>query len=292
MADPTHLDAVDLLRRAESYLSALHGSVARHDNLGANLACAGCALRGQIHDALNPKPAVPPEHVGSRVNAEDCPACCAATTPPPYPFICPGETAEPDTPVAAEAAHGRGLALHRNRLRRPPRRQPGGAAVTTPADDLRAAAALLRDLADAASTDQSGRPTARWTVRYRPGSTPGSPPQTGRSCYLDAIDEADTEGRGARPLLHGGGGGTRPRPPSVEPQHGRYIAAMHPAVGAALADWLNAGARAHDAAVKGAAGIWPDAHETAERDAWIAGQTDRPALAVARAILTPSGEGL
>ncbi|MEW2402196.1 hypothetical protein [Streptomyces sp. NPDC046862] len=44
--------AVDLLRHAESYLSALHGSVARHDNLAANLACAGCELRDQIRAAL------------------------------------------------------------------------------------------------------------------------------------------------------------------------------------------------------------------------------------------------
>jgi hypothetical protein len=30
-----------------------------------------------------------PVHVGNRVNAEDCPACCASDTPPPYPWICP-----------------------------------------------------------------------------------------------------------------------------------------------------------------------------------------------------------
>jgi hypothetical protein len=44
--------AVDLLKRTESYLSALHGSVARHDNLAANLGCAGCELRDQIRAAL------------------------------------------------------------------------------------------------------------------------------------------------------------------------------------------------------------------------------------------------
>ncbi|BBC30045.1 hypothetical protein SGFS_013390 [Streptomyces graminofaciens] len=32
-----------------------------------------------------------PEHVGGRVNAEDCPAC--EGTNPPYPFICPGPSA-------------------------------------------------------------------------------------------------------------------------------------------------------------------------------------------------------
>ncbi|MGK9463960.1 hypothetical protein ACSLFT_28600 [Streptomyces sp. G6] len=34
----------------------------------------------------------PPEHVGRRVNAEDCPACSISPTPPPYPFLCPGGT--------------------------------------------------------------------------------------------------------------------------------------------------------------------------------------------------------
>jgi len=37
-----------LLRDTERYLSALHGSVARHDNLAANLGCAGCELRDKI----------------------------------------------------------------------------------------------------------------------------------------------------------------------------------------------------------------------------------------------------
>lgn len=61
-----HETARDLLNRAESYLSALHGSVARHDQLAANLACAGCELRDQItaelgrDDAVSvPPPATP-----------------------------------------------------------------------------------------------------------------------------------------------------------------------------------------------------------------------------------------
>jgi hypothetical protein len=37
-----------LLRDAERYLSALHGSVARHDNLAANYGCAGCELRDKL----------------------------------------------------------------------------------------------------------------------------------------------------------------------------------------------------------------------------------------------------
>ncbi|MEU2316588.1 hypothetical protein ACFY7X_13615 [Streptomyces althioticus] len=41
-----------LLRDTEHYLSALHGSVARHDNLAANYGCAGCELRDRIAAAL------------------------------------------------------------------------------------------------------------------------------------------------------------------------------------------------------------------------------------------------
>ncbi|NUS82993.1 MAG: hypothetical protein HOY75_09615 [Streptomyces sp.] len=41
-----------LLKQTESYLSALHGSVARHDNLAANLGCAGCELRDSIRGVL------------------------------------------------------------------------------------------------------------------------------------------------------------------------------------------------------------------------------------------------
>lgn len=55
--DPTTLA---LLRDAESYLSALHGSVARHDHLAANLACAGCELRDRIAAALPTLTAVVP----------------------------------------------------------------------------------------------------------------------------------------------------------------------------------------------------------------------------------------
>ena len=60
--------AIDLLRRTESLLSALHGSVARHDNLAANLACAGCELRDQIRGALAAEPvaAPPTEQAGLR----------------------------------------------------------------------------------------------------------------------------------------------------------------------------------------------------------------------------------
>lgn len=43
---------VELLKRTEAHLSALHGSVAWHDNLAANLACSGCELRDAIRTAL------------------------------------------------------------------------------------------------------------------------------------------------------------------------------------------------------------------------------------------------
>ncbi|MCL6734405.1 hypothetical protein [Streptomyces neyagawaensis] len=43
---------VELLKQTEAHLSALHGSVAWHDNLAANLACSGCQLRDAIRTAL------------------------------------------------------------------------------------------------------------------------------------------------------------------------------------------------------------------------------------------------
>ncbi|WP_030574576.1 hypothetical protein [Streptomyces aureocirculatus] len=45
-------DRTGLLRRTEAYLSTLHGSVARHDNLGADYGCSGCELRDEIRTAL------------------------------------------------------------------------------------------------------------------------------------------------------------------------------------------------------------------------------------------------
>ncbi|WP_030917406.1 hypothetical protein [Streptomyces sp. NRRL B-24720] len=58
---------------------------------------------------------------------------------------------------------------------------------------------------------------------------------------------------------------------------------------AALADWLDAAAKAHNATVIGAASVWRREHEAAERDAWVAQQTDQHALAVARKILGTTG---
>ncbi|MEU2780572.1 hypothetical protein [Streptomyces sp. NPDC007110] len=66
MTSPTET-AIALLRDAENYLSALHGSVARHDNLAANLGCAGCELRGVLAAAL-------PELTAAAVPAGPAPA--------------------------------------------------------------------------------------------------------------------------------------------------------------------------------------------------------------------------
>lgn len=139
------------------------------------------------------------------------------------------------------------------------------APATSPADELRAAANRLRGLAAAATPgtwraeklppNEHNRHAAHWVkTKYTDTGSDTSTSEVVADCPWRQAD-AD------------------------------YIAAMHPAVGSALADWLEAAALAHDAAVKAAAGVWPDAHEAAERDAWIAGQTDQPALAVARKIL-------
>lgn len=76
-----------MLRVAEAYLSALHGSVARHDNLGANLGCLGCELWDRIAAAM-PRlaeqqaaaPAVPEEDEGDYAQP-DPPIRCARPEP-------------------------------------------------------------------------------------------------------------------------------------------------------------------------------------------------------------------
>lgn len=46
--------------------------------------------------ALDPDqhPTTPPTHLPDGGNAEDCDACRASDTPPPYPWICPGPNTE------------------------------------------------------------------------------------------------------------------------------------------------------------------------------------------------------
>ena len=63
--------ALDLLKLAEHYLSALHGSVARHDNLGLNLSCGGCALRDEIRGVLPTLDAVVPGPPATRTADRD-----------------------------------------------------------------------------------------------------------------------------------------------------------------------------------------------------------------------------
>lgn len=96
----------------------------------------------------------------------------------------------------------------------------------TPADELRAAAARLRALAEAASTDRYGRDTSTWISEQRS-------PTDARLLTPDR-----------RAILHGGssgpnGRGTRPH---LHPQHAAYIAAMDPTLGTAIADWLDSAA--------------------------------------------------
>ncbi|MFJ6440239.1 hypothetical protein [Streptomyces sp. NPDC091649] len=135
---------------------------------------------------------------------------------------------------------------------------------TTPADQLRAAATLLRDKATAAIHE--GRTT--WSTGHTLGS---------RSPVV--VDDPDQ--------------------PSVliETYAARlervnsYLALVDPALGLALADWLGRAAVEYDATVRGAAGVWSEPGDERERDAWVERQTNQHALAVARQLLgTGAGE--
>ena len=121
--------------------------------------------------------------------------------------------------------------------------------MTTPADQLTAAADKLRELATTASTDGRDKPTTRWHFKKRDE----------RTGYLYA---ENPDGPGVR-LLLGGSSGPHGRGshPGMRTRHGEYVAAMDPTVGIALADWLAS-------AAEDAEQIGPDPH----------------ALAVARAI--------
>jgi hypothetical protein len=59
-------ETLALLRDTEHYLSALHGSVARHDNLAANYGCAGCELRDRIAAAVSAAVAPPTNQTALR----------------------------------------------------------------------------------------------------------------------------------------------------------------------------------------------------------------------------------
>jgi hypothetical protein len=97
---------------------------------------------------------------------------------------------------------------------------------------------------------------------------------------LDALRHATTDG----PNLYLTGPRMSPTQyQKVNEVIDEYAAAMQPAVGAALADLLEREARTHDAGVIAAGQVFAD--DPAGRDAWIAGQTNSEALAVARALL-------
>lgn len=73
--------------------------------------------------------------------------------------------------------------------------------------------------------------------------------------------------------------------PSHPPTMADYICAMHPGVGAALADWLDQAARYYECGVQAAADVFRD--DPAGRDAFLTTGPGAPsphALAVARAI--------
>ncbi|MYU20784.1 hypothetical protein [Streptomyces sp. SID8352] len=103
--------------------------------------------------------------------------------------------------------------------------------MTSPADQLRAAAALLRARATAASTDPEGNPTADW---HYAALRRGRAGLHGDHLTLD-------DGRVVSwPSIVRGGDHTRPS--YMYLAHAAYAATMGPVVGLALADWLEAAA--------------------------------------------------
>ncbi|TVL89802.1 hypothetical protein [Streptomyces sp. SAJ15] len=99
-----------------------------------------------------------------------------------------------------------------------------------PADQIRAAAQLLRTLATAASTDTDGTPTAHWTTAAFADSR--EPVLCGDYLTLD-------DGRRV-PWPRLVRGGSPQRPAYMHVRHADYIAAVDPTVGLALAEWLDA----------------------------------------------------
>ncbi|MEU9606172.1 hypothetical protein [Streptomyces sp. NPDC048057] len=137
----------------------------------------------------------------------------------------------------------------------------------TPADELRAAAALLRTLATAATPG----PWRQHDTHLDLG---------GHTATVLSGHQNTTELRAWLPTMS--------HEPWDETRNvwadASYIALMDPTVGLALGEWLDHAATAHDASVTAAASVWPDPADAAERSAWVARQTELPALAVARAL--------
>lgn len=107
--------------------------------------------------------------------------------------------------------------------------------MTTPADELRQAAALLREVAAAATSGPWHRPL---NTRYKSTVT-GALPEGERGNWIDGIDPTTGEREQCTVALI---------PTWSTGRHSRqrggrdleYIATMHPGVGLALADWLDA----------------------------------------------------
>jgi len=139
--------------------------------------------------------------------------------------------------------------------------------MSTPADELRAAAATLRKLTDDATPGPWLRPL---NTRYKATVT-GPLPEGERGNWIDGIDpDTGERERCTVAMVPTWSNGRHSR------QRGgrdlEYIAAMHPGVGTALADWLD------NTATSLAASTHPEWQECVAPDA----------LAVARAINGPS----
>ncbi|MFE9003153.1 hypothetical protein ACFYOY_13570 [Streptomyces sp. NPDC007875] len=105
----------------------------------------------------------------------------------------------------------------------------------SPAALLRAAAEKLHALATAASTDTDGTPTANWhTEPCWPDD-----PTLGHHLYGDHLTRDDGSTI-SWPLLNRGG--SPHRRSYMHGQHAEYAAAMNPAVGLAIAAWLDSAA--------------------------------------------------
>ncbi|MFF1483107.1 hypothetical protein ACIGZH_01810 [Streptomyces sp. NPDC058319] len=135
----------------------------------------------------------------------------------------------------------------------------------TPADELRAAAATLRALATAASTDTDGTPTAHWHHKDRGHDH--------AVLYGDHLTSDDVECISWPLLLRGG---SLYRSSYMHVRHAEYAATMGPVVGLALATLLegvlSSAREAAPAHEECASGCSPDTCDLAA------------ALAVARAI--------
>ncbi|MEU5608417.1 hypothetical protein AB0H03_06615 [Streptomyces sparsogenes] len=119
---------------------------------------------------------------------------------------------------------------------------------TSPADQIRAAAEELRALAVAASASSDGTPTAHW-------NTEPCWPDDDSTRFLrgDYLTRDDGRRISWPNLLRGGTGA---RPPYMATQHAEYAATMGPAVGLAVAAWL-------DSAAEDAEQVGPDPHALA-----------------------------